>query len=148
MRVGKEKDRKRIRVRPSEQAGATHCFSIFITNVDDHLHNDGGLHTQLGQWTLALAFDVNPFPERVRELKTWISEETGPEASIDTLMSVAAYFRIDRDATIRILGEVERATCRWRKVGHFIGMSNSELDQFIDAFEHREREIAIALIGG
>lgn len=63
-------------------------------------------------------------------------------------MSVAPYFRIDRDAAIRILGEVERATSRWRQVGHSIGMSNRELDQFVDAFEHREREIATALIGG
>ncbi|SDQ81845.1 type II toxin-antitoxin system HipA family toxin [Pseudoxanthomonas sp. CF125] len=124
------------------------AFSILITNVDDHLHNHGFLHTQLGQWTLAPAFDVNPFPERVRELKTWISEDTGPEASIEALMSVAPYFRIDRDAAIRILTEVERATNRWRQVGHSFGMSNRELDQFFDAFEHRERQIASALING
>ena len=124
------------------------AFSILITNVDDHLHNHGFLHTQLGQWKLAPAFDVNPFPERVRELKTWISEDTGPEASIEALMSVTPYFRIDRDSVIRILTEVERATGRWRQVGHSIGMTNRELNQFVDAFEHREREIASALIGG
>ncbi|MGH8062563.1 MAG: type II toxin-antitoxin system HipA family toxin [Pseudoxanthomonas sp.] len=123
------------------------AFSILITNVDDHLHNHGFLHTQLGQWTLAPAFDVNPFPERMRELKTWISEDTGPAASIEALMSVAPYFRIDRDTAIRILGEVERATSRWRQVGHSIGMSNRELDQFVDAFENPEREIATELMG-
>lgn len=123
------------------------AFSILITNVDDHLHNHGFLHTQLGQWTLAPAFDVNPFPERVRELKTWLSEDTGPAASIEALVSVAPYFRIDRDAAIRILGEVEQATRRWRQVGHSIGMSNRELDQFVDAFEHRERDVARNIIG-
>jgi len=26
-------------------------------------------------WRLAPAFDLNPFPDRVRELKTWVSVE-------------------------------------------------------------------------
>lgn len=122
------------------------AFSILITNVDDHLHNHGFLHTQRGQWTLAPAFDLNPFPERVRELKTWISEDTGPEASIEALMSVAPYFRIGRDTAVRILAKVEQATSRWRQVGRSIGMSNRELDQFVDAFEHRERDLARNII--
>ncbi|MEX2123321.1 MAG: type II toxin-antitoxin system HipA family toxin [Woeseia sp.] len=124
------------------------AFSILITNVDDHLHNHGFLHVQVGQWRLAPAFDVNPFPERVRELKTWISEETGPEASIDALMSAAPYFRIARSTATRILADVEHAVRGWRQVGHSIGMSNRELDQFADAFEHRERKASAALISG
>jgi serine/threonine-protein kinase HipA len=124
------------------------AFSILITNVDDHLHNHGFLHAQVGQWRLAPAFDVNPFPERIRELKTWISEETGPEASIDALMSAAPYFRIERSMAIRILSDVEHAVSRWRQVGHSIGMSNRELDQFADAFEHRERKASAVLING
>ena len=40
-----------------------------------------------GLWRLAPAFDVNPFPDRVRELKTWVSVETGPEAIIEALLS-------------------------------------------------------------
>lgn len=123
------------------------AFSILITNVDDHLHNHGFLHSQQGQWVLAPAFDVNPFPERARELKTWISEDTGPEASIEALLSVAPYFRINHDTAVRILAEVERATSRWRQVGHAIGMSNRELDPFAEAFEHRERERARDIIG-
>ena len=51
------------------------AFSILVTNVDDHLRNHGFLHVDRGQWRLAPAFDVNPFPERARELKTWVSEE-------------------------------------------------------------------------
>lgn len=46
------------------------AFSILITNVDDHLLNHGFLHVERGLWRLAPAFDINPFPERVRELKT------------------------------------------------------------------------------
>jgi serine/threonine-protein kinase HipA len=118
------------------------AFSILITNVDDHLMNHGFLHVDRGQWRLAPAFDINPFPERVRELKTWISEDAGPEASIDALMSVIAYFHIAKARAKEILGEVEAAVARWREEGHALGMTKDELDQFVDAFEHGERAAA------
>ncbi|MBK8283508.1 MAG: type II toxin-antitoxin system HipA family toxin [Ahniella sp.] len=123
------------------------AFSILITNVDDHLHNHGFLHSHRGLWTLAPAFDVNPFPDRARELKTWISEQSGPDASIDALMSVAAYFRIRKERAVQILKDVEHATARWREVGQSLGMSKRELDQFEEAFEHRERDAARKLFG-
>lgn len=115
------------------------AFSILITNVDDHLRNHGFLHVEQGKWRLSPAFDLNPFPERVRELKTWISEETGPEASIAALRSVIPYFQISPVRAKQILGEVERAVAGWRKTGRALGMSKAELDRFADAFEHSER---------
>jgi serine/threonine-protein kinase HipA len=115
------------------------AFSILITNVDDHLMNHGFLHVGHGQWKLAPAFDLNPFPDRVRELKTWISPTAGPEASIDALMSVAAYFKIRRARAKEIVGEVERAVGQWRQEGRRIGMSDPELEAFGPAFEHAER---------
>lgn len=118
------------------------AFSILITDVDDHLRNHGFLHVDRGQWRLAPAFDVNPFPERARELKTWVSEDAGPEAMIEALMSVLPYFRIAAPRAREILGEVERAVSQWRAVGRGLGMSPSELDQFADAFEHDERDAA------
>ena len=54
------------------------AFSILITNVDDHLRNHGFLHVDREFWRLSPAFDINPSPDRVRELKTWISEERRP----------------------------------------------------------------------
>ena len=118
------------------------AFSILITNVDDHLHNHGFLHTHHGQWSLAPAFDLNPFPERVRELKTWISEETGPEATIEALLSVIAYFRIPPARAKEILGEIERAIANWRDEGQALGMTHREIEQFADAFEHPQRQAA------
>ena len=115
------------------------AFSILITNVDDHLLNHGFLHVGRGQWRLAPAFDLNPFPDRVRELKTWISPETGPEASIDALLSVAPYFRVKRPRAKAILAQVEGAVAGWRTEGRALGMTNRELDAFADAFEHAER---------
>ncbi|HEY5088880.1 MAG TPA: type II toxin-antitoxin system HipA family toxin, partial [Polyangia bacterium] len=76
------------------------------------------------------------------ELKTWISEEAGPEASIEALMSVLPYFRIAALRARKILGGVEHAVSQWRVVGRSLGMSAPELDKFADAFEHDERAAA------
>ncbi len=118
------------------------AFSILITNVDDHLHNHGFLHVERGRWRLSPAFDLNPFPERLRELKTWISEHAGPEASVESLMSVTNYFRITLSRAKAILADVERAVAGWRTEGKRVGMSDRELDEFADAFEHVERTAA------
>ena len=118
------------------------AFSILITNVDDHLHNHGFLHIDRGQWRLAPAFDLNPFPDRIRELKTWISPDTGPGATIDALLSEAPYFRIAGPRAKTIIGEVERAVAGWRDEGHALGMTDAELERFETAFEHPEREAA------
>jgi len=118
------------------------AFSILITNIDDHLLNHGFLHVEHGQWRLSPAFDVNPFPERARELKTWISPEAGADATIEALLSVAPYFRISKEKAKRILSEVERAVAKWRGEGKALGMTEAELDAFEDAFEHEEREAA------
>ena len=118
------------------------AFSILITNVDDHLHNHGFLHVNRGQWRLAPAFDLNPFPDRIRELKTWVSEATGPEATIEALLSVTAYFQISAQRAREILFKMEHAISRWRETGLALGMTERELDQFSEAFEHPEREAA------
>lgn len=118
------------------------AFSILITNVDDHLRNHGFLHIDRGQWRLAPAFDVNPFPDRVRELRTWVSEDTGPEASIAALMSALSYFRIAVPRARQLLRDVEHAVSQWRRVGRRLGMTTQELDQFAEAFEHEERVAA------
>jgi len=116
------------------------AFSILITNVDDHLLNHGFLHVDRGQWGLAPAFDLNPFPERLRELKTWVSEETGPEATIEALMSVTGYFRISKARAQSILTEVEGAVSTWRDEARALGMQASDVEAFADAFEHEERK--------
>jgi serine/threonine-protein kinase HipA len=118
------------------------AFSILVTNVDDHLHNHGFLHANRGQWRLAPAFDINPFPDRVREMKTWISEETGPEATIAALLSVRSYFQISAERAWEILGKMEQTLSRWRETGLALGMTERELDQFSEAFEHPERAAA------
>jgi serine/threonine-protein kinase HipA len=123
------------------------AFSILITNVDDHLLNHGFLHVGRGLWRLAPAFDINPFPERVRELKTWVSEEAGPEATIEALMSVVPYFRLTQARAKAILAEVEYGVAAWRDEGRALGMTEVELESFADAFEHGERVAGRRVIG-
>ena len=125
-----------------EQLWRRIAFSILITNIDDHLLNHGFLHAGHGQWRLAPAFDVNPFPDRVRELKTWISADTGPEATIDSLLSVAPYFKIARTRAKEIVRQVERVVATWRFEGRALGMTDAELEPFTSAFEHSERDAA------
>jgi serine/threonine-protein kinase HipA len=115
---------------------------VLINNVDDHLRNHGFLHVAHGQWRLAPAFDVNPFPDRTRELNTWIAEVTGPAATVGALMSTAPYCRLSLPVARGMLAEVERAVSRWRVVAREIGMTNAEQDQFADAFAHPERGAA------
>ena len=122
------------------------AFSILITNVDDHLRNHGFLHVDREFWRLSPAFDINPSPERVRELKTWISEDAGPDMTIDALMSVTAYFRLTARRAKEILRDVAHAVDSWRKAGRSIGMSDEELEPFADAFEHTERNAARKII--
>ena len=124
------------------------AFSILINNVDDHLHNHGFLHERGGLWNLSPAFDLNPFPERARELKTWISEDAGPEASIEALLDVAPYFRLPLARAKVVLRAVETAVARWRKVGKALGMTPAELEAFEEAFEHEERGIAQRAVRG
>jgi serine/threonine-protein kinase HipA len=118
------------------------AFSILISNFDDHLHNHGFLHADHGLWRLSPAFDINPFPDRTRELKTWISPDTGPEATVAALMSVTAYFRIQPARAKAILREVDHVVDGWRERGLALGMTANDLEAFAEAFEHPERAAA------
>jgi serine/threonine-protein kinase HipA len=122
------------------------AFSILITNVDDHLHNHGFLHSRDGLWRLSPAFDINPFPDRARELKTWISEDSGPDASLEALWSVIDYFGLSKTTASGILRQVEDAVAAWQHEGRILGLTQLELDPFADAFEHAERNVARRLV--
>lgn len=119
-------------------------FNMLITNVDDHLHNHGFLHVGHGQWQLAPAFDLNPFPDKDRELKTWLTEESGPTGSVDDAIAAAPYFHLAPDAARGILGEVLHAVTQWRTVAQSTGvdMTARELEAFAPAFEHEQLHAA------
>jgi serine/threonine-protein kinase HipA len=113
-------------------------FNLLITNVDDHLANHGFLHVAHGQWRLAPAFDLNPFPDKERELKTWLSEDSGPSASLQDAVELAPYFHVRRDEARGILREVLAAVTSWRQVARTpeVDMTDAEAEAFVPAFEH------------
>ena len=119
-------------------------FNILITNVDDHLNNHGFLQVGYGQWTLSPAFDLNPFPDKYRELKTWISEDSGPSGSIQDCLAVAGYFGLSKKDASRILKEISTPLTKWREMTVKVGMSNEEAEQFAPAFEHDQLEQALS----
>ena len=122
-------------------------FHHLIGNVDQH--KAGFLYARNGLWRLAPAFDLNPDPDRPRETRTWLSEESGPSTSIKTLCEQASRFYLDRADALAVLAEVHGAVRGWRELalGADIGMSASEADAFAPAFEHSEMEAALALPG-
>jgi len=122
-------------------------FNLLITNTDDHLWNLGVLHVGQGKWRLAPAFDLNPFPERVRESKTWLSEDTGPINSLEMLIESSDYFALARSEA-----QIEAATMatrleQWRAVATSkeVGLTEKELAAFEPAFEHEAAAAARAL---
>jgi serine/threonine-protein kinase HipA len=121
------------------------AFSILISNTDDHLRNHGFLHERGDSWRLSPAFDLNPDPRSgPKDLSTAI-DYTDTRASVDTLMRVASYFRLDAGDALDVLAEVAGAVARWRTVAKSHGLTQHELDLMEPAFEHAESERAQAL---
>lgn len=118
-----------------------------ITNVDDHLQNIGFLYVGNNQWRLSPAFDLNPFADKAREFKTWLSEDTGPITSVVQLLGQAARFSLKRAQALQVIAEVVRAVTRWRDIAVTpqVGLSLAELGEFEPAFEHQDLRDAAAL---
>jgi serine/threonine-protein kinase HipA len=124
------------------------AFNLLITNVDDHLQNHGFLHAERGLWRLAPAFDINPFPDKDRESKTWLSEQDGPITDVQMLLARAAYFALDTDQALATLAEVHAVVSDWRQLALSpeVGLRPAELDDFAPAFEHEQMEAAAVLL--
>jgi serine/threonine-protein kinase HipA len=123
------------------------AFNLLITNVDDHLQNHGFLHVAKGQWRLAPAFDINPFPDKAQESKTWLSELDGPADDVRILLARAPYFGLTPAAARQVLAEVCKAIQQWRSVAvdKQVGLTARELNDFAPAFEHGQMEVALGL---
>jgi serine/threonine-protein kinase HipA len=114
-------------------------FNIVINNVDDHLNNHGFLHHGNGQWRLAPAFDLNPFPDKEPSLKTWISEDSGDTASLEAALECAVLFGLKSQAAASVVKQVKSATRRWKDIAKSIGMSAKDVRAYEPAFAHIER---------
>jgi serine/threonine-protein kinase HipA len=111
-------------------------FNHLITNVDDHLQNIGFLYIGNNQWRLSPAFDLNPFPDKDSESKTWLSEDSGPITSIEQLLQQASRFELSQAQAQAILAEVLAAVARWKDVAVMpdVGLQAHEIVAFKPAF--------------
>jgi len=124
-------------------------LNLLITNVDHHLQNHGFLYQGKGQWRLAPAFDINPFPDKDRESKTWLTQDTGPITSLEMLMGNTAYFGLSADAARLVLAEVLRAVTQWRMdaLSPAVRLCQGQLQDFAPAFEHEAVEAGSGVFG-
>ena len=111
-------------------------FNHLITNVDDHLQNIGFLYSGNNQWRLSPAFDLNPFPDKGPESKTWLSEDSGPITSIEQLLQQAPRFELSHAQAQAVLAEVVAAVARWKDVAVMpeVGLQAHEIVAFKPAF--------------
>lgn len=122
------------------------AFMVLISNTDDHLRNHGFLHDRGESWRLSPAFDLNPDPEPGATYLSTAIDESDTRASVELLMSVADYFRLDRDGAVAVLREVVGVTSRWRDVASHNGLNPAEVDMMVPAFEHTEAQEARGLV--
>ena len=137
-------------VKDAQQLWRRMVFNHLITNVDDHLQNHGFLHCGRGFWRLAPAFDVNPFPDKERESKTWLSEADGPIVAVEQLLARCAYFNLNSEQAAQVLADVYKAVSQWREVALSaeVGLTAAELEDFAPAFEHEALEDARKALNG
>ena len=123
------------------------AFNILISNTDDHLRNHGFLYTGTGGWRLAPAYDLNPVPVDIgpRVLTTAIDFDDGT-ASLDLALEVAEYFNLAATEARAIIAEVGRATASWRREAARVGLPPAEIDRMESAFEHEDKQAALASV--
>jgi serine/threonine-protein kinase HipA len=121
------------------------AFTILISNTDDHLRNHAFLHAGGNAWSLSPAFDLNPNPSPGPKHLTTAIDEADTTASIETLMSVAPYFRLNEQDGADVLREVLGATSRWSEVAAGRNIPKAEIERMAQAFDHAETETARTL---
>lgn len=124
------------------------AFNILISNTDDHLRNHGLLHVHAGSWTLSPAFDLNPNPAPGPKQLSNMIDGYDTAARIDTLMSVAGFFRLTEGDAASALADVLAATSGWRDVAASHDLPEAEMAEMEWAFEHPETEAARAVAVG
>ncbi len=107
-------------------------FSICVKNTDDHLRNHGFLLSEKG-WRLSPAYDINP-NEFGAGLSLNISEKDN-SLDLELALSVSEYFRIPGTKAKKIIELVKSVVTEWRGIAKDVGLSKSQQDRMVRAFE-------------
>jgi serine/threonine-protein kinase HipA len=119
-------------------------FNILISNTDDHLRNHGFLR-EPGGWRLSPAYDLNPMPTDVKpRIHALALNETDQDASLETALDAAAYFRLDKPGAAAIAKDVGAVVATWREVAGQHGLTANQIDRMASAFDHEDLARAIA----
>jgi serine/threonine-protein kinase HipA len=98
-------------------------FSILVSNVDDHLRNQGFLKQNNG-WALSPLFDVNPEPTG-NSLKLNISENENT-LSLELALSVAKFFRLNSKQASEKINNMKKCVSLWKEKAESLGISRKE----------------------
>lgn len=117
------------------------AFSILVSNTDDQLRNHGFLRATTGGWALSPAFDINPNPEPGPKFLSTSIDGRSNAASIELLLGVAEFFRLDKEEAQAVLVEVSEATGRWQEAARRLGFDRTSINEMRYAFEHESAEL-------
>ena len=98
-------------------------FSISVSNTDDHLRNHGFILTEKG-WILSPVYDINP-----NEMGTGLSlniSENDNSLDFDLALSVAEYFRIEKDKAKKIITDIMSNVGEWKMLANKFDIPKSE----------------------
>ena len=122
-------------------------FNILVCNTDNHLRNLGFIHSEIGGWMLAPAFDLNPQPFRDHRLKTGISPLSGLTPSVSAAIEAAPFFEIQQNEATELANQMAvQISDEWEDCCREAGMAKPEIDQYRAAFEHEEMRCALRLV--
>jgi serine/threonine-protein kinase HipA len=119
-------------------------LSVAVHNTDDHLRNHGLLHApEVGGWTPAPLFDVNPIGDDATERTTAIAGATRIDDEPDALLDIAEDFRLKPDAARERIARVAGVVSGWRDVATEFGVAlDADIAAVIDSTTTHLRALA------
>ena len=107
-------------------------FNVLVGNRDDHLRNHGFLREPTG-WRLAPAYDMNPNPHKADHALLLDDSVAAPD--VDVVVATAELYRLDRQATSRIVDEVSTVVATWKDLARGSGLPRSEIELMETVFQ-------------
>lgn len=117
------------------------CFSILISNTDDHLRNHGFLWQGRRGWALSPCYDLNPVPDGPRILQTRIDYDEAT-ASLRLLRDVSEFY-VKPEMAREILRTCAGVTANWRHYAQRRHAPPGEIARMAPAFEHEDFDYAM-----
>lgn len=107
-------------------------FNVLVGNRDDHLRNHGFIREATG-WRLAPAYDMNPNPHKAEH--TLLLDDSVATPDVEVAVATADYYRLDRQATLRVVEEVRKAVATWKNVAREANLPRSDVELMETVFQ-------------